>query len=110
MQVVPHHDVEKIVRSKSSIARRFDVIAGHKEFLLPVRSRENASFRIVGTISEKLQSQKRMSRAAFSQVNLDGVRLPCSILRAHNHKIQGETTDNTFFGQTPAYLCSFLSN
>src|SRR5262245_32572750 len=110
MQIVPDHNVKQIVRSKSAIARRFDVIAGHKEFLLAVRSREDASFGVVGAVSEKLQSQKRVSSAAFSQVNFDRVRLPFSILRTHHHKIQSETTDNTFFGQTFADFGRFLSN
>ncbi len=66
MQVVPHDDVEQIVWSKSSIAWRLDVIAGNKKFLLAIGSRENASLGIVGAIGKKLQSQKRMSRAAFS--------------------------------------------
>ena len=72
---------------KSAIARRFDVIAGYKKFLLAIRSGEDSGLGIIGTVSEKLQSQKRMRSAAFSQVNLDRVRLPFSILRAHNHKI-----------------------
>src|SRR5437764_15467636 len=110
MQIVPDHDVEQIVRSKSSIARRFDVIAGYEKFLLAIGSREDASLRIIGTIGEKLQSQKRMSGAAFSQVNLDCVRLPFSILGAHHHKIQGETTDNALFRQTSPHLCSFVRN
>src|SRR5215467_5420817 len=66
MQIVSDHDVEQIIRSQSAIARRFDVIAGHKEFLLTVRSREDAGFGIIGAVSEKLQSQKRMSGPAFS--------------------------------------------
>ena len=66
MQVVPHDNIEQVVRSKSPIARRFDVVAGHKEFLLTIRSREDPSLRIVGSIGKKLQSQKRMSGAAFS--------------------------------------------
>src|SRR6266550_9216672 len=76
MQVMPHYDVEQIVRSKSPIARRLDVIASHKEFLLAIRSRENTSLRIVSSIGKKLQSQERMSGTAFSQVNLNRVRLP----------------------------------
>src|SRR5262245_64380548 len=65
MQFVPHHDVEQVVRSKSPISRRFDVVAGHKEFLLTIRSREDARLSIVNPIGKKLQSQKRMSSAAF---------------------------------------------
>src|SRR5204862_2866142 len=103
-------DVEKVVRSKSSISPRFDVIAGYEKLLLAIRRREDASVRIIGTIGEKLQSQKRMSGAAFSQVNLDCVRLPFSILGAHHHKIQGETTDNALFRQTSPHLCSFVCN
>src|SRR6476646_2723905 len=66
MQVVPHDNVEQVVRSKSPIARRLDVVAGYEEFLLTIRSCEDASLRVVSSIGKKLQSQKRMSGAAFS--------------------------------------------
>jgi hypothetical protein len=66
MQVVPHDNVEKVVRSKSPIARRLDVIAGYKKLLLTIGSREDTGLRIVSSIGKKLQSQKRMSGAAFS--------------------------------------------
>src|SRR6476620_5391552 len=66
MQVVPHDNIEQVVRSKSPIARRLNVIAGYKELLLTIRSREDPSLRIVGSIGKKLQSQNRMSGAAFS--------------------------------------------
>src|SRR6478672_3341885 len=66
MQVVPHDNVEQVVRSKSPIARRLDVIAGYEKFLLTIWSREDSSLRIVSSIGKKLQSQKRMSGAAFS--------------------------------------------
>src|SRR4030095_12512230 len=65
MQFVPHDNVEQVVWSKSPVARRFDVIAGYEKFLLTIRSREDASLRIVSSIGKKLQSQKRMSRASF---------------------------------------------
>ena len=57
VQVMPHDNVEQVVRSESPIARRLDVIAGYEKFLLAIRSRENASFRIVSSIGKKLQSQ-----------------------------------------------------
>jgi hypothetical protein len=66
MQVVPHNNVEQIVWSKRPISRRLDVIAGYEKFLLTVRSGEDASLRIISSIGKKLQSQKWMSRAAFS--------------------------------------------
>src|SRR6266513_2658000 len=110
MQVVPDYNVEQIVRSKSSIARLFVVSAGYEKFLLAIGSREDASLRIIGTVGEKLQSQKRVSGAAFSQVNLNRVRLPFPILRAHHHKIQSKTTDNALFCQTSPHLCSFVCN
>src|SRR3954468_13382131 len=66
MQVVPHNDVEQIVRSKSAIARRLDVIASYEKFLLTIRSCEDASLRVVISIGKKLQSQKWVSGAAFS--------------------------------------------
>src|SRR5437867_6724378 len=88
VQVMPHNDIEKIVRSQSAIARRFDVVASDKKFLLAIRRREDAGLGIVGAIGKKLQGQKWMSGTAFSQVNLDSIRLPFAILRAHHHKIQ----------------------
>src|SRR6478752_9887376 len=66
MQVMPHDNIEQVVRSKSPIARRLDVIAGYKELLLTIRSGEDASLRVVSSIGKKLQSQKRMCGAAFS--------------------------------------------
>jgi hypothetical protein len=53
--------------------------------LLSVGGGKDRRFWIVSTVSEKLQSQKGMSRSAFSQVNLDGVGVPFSV-RAHYHK------------------------
>ena len=52
------------------------MIAGHKEFLLAIRSRQDSRFGFIGTFGEKLQSQKRMRGPAFSQVNLDRVPAP----------------------------------
>jgi hypothetical protein len=66
MQVMPHDNIEQVVRSKSPIARRLDVIAGYKELLLTIPSGEDASLRVVSSIGKKLQSQKRMCGAAFS--------------------------------------------
>jgi len=56
MQIVPHDNVEQVVRGKSTIARRLDMIAGHEEFLLTIRSRKDARLRIVSSIGKKLQS------------------------------------------------------
>src|SRR5260370_20639876 len=106
MQVVPHDNVEKIVRSQSAITRRFNVIAGNKKLLLSIGSSKDRRLRIVCTVSEKLQSQKGMSCSAFSQIDLDGVRVPFSI-RAHHDKIQSEASDNSFFCETLAHLCCF---
>jgi hypothetical protein len=36
LQIVPYHDVEKIVRRQGAIRRRLDMIAGDKELLLPI--------------------------------------------------------------------------
>src|SRR5262245_1761357 len=110
MQVVPHNNIKEIVWSQSPIPRRFNVIASHKEFLLAGRSREDAGFGVVGTVSEELQSQKRMSSAAFSQVDFDRVRLPFSVLRPNNHKIQSKPTENAFLGQAFTYLFGFACN
>src|SRR5215469_2574579 len=86
MQVVPHYDVEKIVRRERPIRRRLDMIAGNKKLLLPIGRSEDRRLRVIGAVGKKLQSQKRMSSAAFSQVNLDGIRLPFSI-RTYYHEI-----------------------
>jgi hypothetical protein len=47
-----------------------------------------------------------MSRAAFPQVNLDRIGLPFSI-RTYDHKIQGETPEDSFFRKTAANLGGF---
>ena len=57
-------------------------------------------------MGKKLQSQKRMSGAAFSQLSFNSVSPPF-VSGTHRHKIQSKATDDTFFSQTPAYLCSF---
>src|SRR5438552_15463187 len=106
VQLVAHHDIEKIVWSKRAIRRRLDVIAGDKKLFLPIWGCEDRGLRIVGSVGEKLQGQKGMSGAAFSQVNLDGVRLPFSVGPYH-HKIQGETPDDSFVRQTPPYFGRF---
>ena len=79
VQVVPHDNVEKVVRRQCAVRRRLDVVAGDKELLPPIWGREDRSFRVVLSVGKKLQGQKRMSGPAFSQVNLDGVRLPFPI-------------------------------
>src|SRR5947199_365020 len=109
VQVVPHHDVKKIVGRQGAILGRLDVVAGDKKLLPAIRSCEDRRLRIVGAVGEKLQGQKRMSCAAFSQVNLDGIRLPFSV-GAYNHKIQSETPYHSFLRQTPADLGSFPGN
>ena len=106
VQVVPDDYIEKIVRSKCAIRGRLDVVAGNKKLLLPIWGREYPGVRIVCSVGKKLQSQKWMSGPAFSQVNLDGIRLPFSMFPRHDHKIQSETTYDPFVRQTPAYLGS----
>src|SRR6266516_4337307 len=83
------------------------MVAGDKKLLPPIRRCEDRGVGIVSSIGKKLQGQKRMSSAAFSQINLDGIRLPFSI-RAHHHKIQSETAYHAFLCETPAYLGGFL--
>ena len=56
VQIVPYHDVEKIVRSQRTIRRRLNVIAGDKELLPTVRRSENGRLRVVGAVGKKLQS------------------------------------------------------
>ena len=79
VQVVPHDNVEKVVRGQCAVRWRLDVVAGDKELLPPIWGREDRSFRVVLSVGKKLQGQKRMSGPAFSQVNLDGIRFPFSI-------------------------------
>ena len=106
VQIVPNNDVKEIVRSQTAIKRRLHVIAGDKKLLLSVGSRKDRGFRIVSAVGKKLQSQKRMSGSAFSQINLDGVRIPFSVL-PHHDKVQSEPSDDSFFGKTLAHLCRF---
>src|SRR6266702_923777 len=106
VQAVPHHNIEEIVRRQSAIERRLHVIAGNKKLLLSVGGSKDRRLRIVCTVSEKLQSQKGMSRSAFSQIDLDRIRVPFSV-RAHYYKIQSEAPDDSFFSKTIANLRRF---
>src|SRR5215831_13293231 len=85
------------------------MVAGNKELLLPIGRCENRRLRIVSAVCKELQSQKRMSGAAFSQINLDGIGLPSSI-RTQCHEIQGEAPYDSFFRKTPPNLGSFPGN
>src|SRR6266513_686892 len=105
VQVVPDDNVEEIVRSQSSIMRRLDVIAGDEKLLLSAGSSKDRGLRIVCTVSKKLQSQKGMSRSAFSQIDLDGIWVPLSVARTHHYKIQNEPSDDAFSRKTLANLC-----
>ena len=82
------------------------MVTGDEEFLLPIRGCKDPSVGIIGSIGKKLQGQKWMCGAAFSQIDLNGVRLPFSV-GAHHHKIQSETPYHSFLRQTSAYLGSF---
>src|SRR3954471_22303031 len=50
-----------------------------------------------------------MSGAAFSQVDLDRIRIPFSV-RAHHDKIQREPAYHSFFRKPPANLRGFPGN
>src|SRR5438128_3600525 len=76
VQVVTDHNVEKIVWSKCAILRRLNMIAGDKELLLPIWGCEDPGVRVVCSVGKKLQGQKWMSGATFSQINFYGIRLP----------------------------------
>src|SRR5439155_26902731 len=106
---MPHDNIEKIVRRQSSIKRRLNVITGNKKLLLSVRRREDRRLRIVCAVCKELERQKRMSGSAFSQIDLDGVRLPFSV-RAHYDKIESKASDDSFFGKTIANLCCLTRN
>jgi hypothetical protein len=45
VQVVPHDNVEKVVRRQCAVRWRLDVVAGDKELLPPIWGREDRSFR-----------------------------------------------------------------
>src|SRR5436190_1461582 len=106
VQIVPNNDVKQVVRSQTAVKRRLHVIAGDKKLLLSVGSSKGRGLRIVGAVGKKLQSQKRMSSPTFSQIDLDGVRIPFSV-RPHHDKVQSEPSDDSFFGETLAHLCRF---
>ena len=55
VEAAPHDEIEDVIRGESSIARRFDMIAGHEKFLAPVRRDKGAAFRIVNAAGKKLQ-------------------------------------------------------
>src|SRR5947207_117195 len=47
VEAASNGEIEDIIRGESSIARRFDVIAGDKKFFATVRGDEGGAFRIV---------------------------------------------------------------
>jgi hypothetical protein len=47
VQAAPNDQIEKIIRCESSAARRVEMIAGDKKFLLSIRGDEGSAFRIV---------------------------------------------------------------
>jgi len=55
VQIVPHHDVEKIVRNQRAIRRRLDMVTGNKKLLLSIRRSEDPLLRVLGAVCEKLQ-------------------------------------------------------
>ena len=56
VQIVPHHDIEKIVRRQGAIVRRLDVVTGDKKLLAPIRRCKDRGVRVVGPVGKKLQS------------------------------------------------------
>src|SRR5215470_10673763 len=110
VQVVPLNYIERIIWCQGSITRRSNMITSNKELLPPIRRCEDGRLRVVSAVGEKLQSEKRMSGAAFSQIDLDGVGIPFPVLRPHHDKIQSEASDDSFFSETIAHLCCFPSD
>ena len=56
VEVVAYHDIKKIIRRECAISGRLDVIAGNKELLPSIRGCKDRGVRIVGTVSQKLES------------------------------------------------------
>ena len=72
------------------------MIACDEKFFLSVRRSESCALRIIGSAGEELQSKKRMSGAAFAQINLDRIRLPgAAFACARDDKIERETSNHS---------------
>src|SRR4030095_10759996 len=81
------------------------MIARAEKFFASAGRSKTCAFRVVGTAGKKLQSQERMSRAAFAQVNLDRVSLPRrGIVLARDHEIECESADHARVAQEIANL------
>ncbi len=106
VKATPHDEIEDIIRRESSIARRFEMIAGHEKFLAPVRRDEASAFRIVSAAAKKLQSQERMRCSALPQIDLDRIGFPLvRVVRARDDKINRETPDDAGVSQELSDFC-----
>ena len=111
VEAAPNDEIEDIIRRESSIARRFEMIAGDEKFSAPVRRDEGGAFRIVNASGQKLQSQERMSGSTFPQIDLDGVGFPSGgIVRPGDDEIDRETTDYAGVSQKASNFGSVMGD
>src|SRR5262249_61352218 len=71
VKVLASHNIEQVVRREGAIKWRILMIAGDETFLLSEGRGEDPFICVVSTISQKLQSEEWMRRAAFAQVYFD---------------------------------------
>src|SRR5262249_50944301 len=92
------------------IGRRVHVVARHKRLRLAARRGEDTGLRVVDAISEELQREKGMCRAALPQVDFDGVDLPLILIVQDRDEIEREAPDHAFPGETTAHFYRLAHN
>src|SRR5215212_407718 len=96
VQTAADDEIKKVVRRIPAIERGLEMITCHEKFLAAVRRGEGRALRVVGTAGQKLQSEERMGRPAFAQIDFNRIRLPCGApLRAGHDKIEREAPDHS---------------
>ena len=104
MQTAADDEIEKIVRRITAIERRLEMIARDEELFAPVRRSKGCAGRIVSTAGQKLQGEKWVGGAAFTQIDFDRVGLPgCALVRARHDEIECEATDDPGVAQQVAH-------
>jgi hypothetical protein len=110
VQAVPDHDVEQVVRRERAIKRRFQMIGGDEALLAAARRDEHRPLLVVAAVGQELQREKRVGRAAFAQVDLDRIRGPDAVRRAHHHKVHGEAPEHALAREPRAELARLATD
>ena len=78
VKTVARDDIEEVIGREDAVERGLLMITCDEAFLSSRRSGEDARLWIVRAVGQELQSEKRMRRAALTQIYLNRVRLPLS--------------------------------